>query len=399
MSQSPVQALQGLRDAVSALAQTLYEAENSPDLVFVKAQAEAGGPSSPAATGSSTSWPGCGSSTPWPRTWSSGWTRRWRPAATTTSPSPPRARRRDPRRRLHQVRGRADRRPAGPGREGGGGGGTAGGRGPGRPGPPRRRVDRPPGPGGAGPGGGRGGRRRGGGRHRRPPGRDRRGRPPTPPPPGPSPPSTGPWPRAARRVEELERAQADFPPAWPRPGPTSTRCGGWWRPGPTPRPWPGPRSPTPRDCSTRSTRRWSTGTAPRPGPVAGPHRGRRRAGRWKAAAGELDRWRRDADRWLADARRVAAANGAPVARRNELRGLLQAFRAKSLAMGRAEDPELVGLHHRPSRRSTSPPATCPGPRGWWPSTSAGSTPPCPEDAGERAAPGGGPGRTRRSTSR
>ena len=50
MSQSPEQALRGLRDALSALAQTLYEAENSPDLVFVKAQAEAAGPSSPAAT-------------------------------------------------------------------------------------------------------------------------------------------------------------------------------------------------------------------------------------------------------------------------------------------------------------------------------------------------------------
>ena len=67
------------------------------------------------------------------------------------------------------------------------------------------------------------------------------------------------------------------------------------------------------------------------------------AGGWKAAAGELDRWRR-AHRWLADARLVATANGKAVARRNELRGLLQAFRAKSAAMGRAEDPELIGLH-------------------------------------------------------
>ncbi len=65
-----------------------------------------------------------------------------------------------------------------------------------------------------------------------------------------------------------------------------------------------------------------------------------------AAASDLDRWRRKADGLLADARRVAAANGAPVARRNELRGLLQAFRAKSLATGRAEDPDLVALHHR-----------------------------------------------------
>ncbi len=69
------------------------------------------------------------------------------------------------------------------------------------------------------------------------------------------------------------------------------------------------------------------------------------AGEWDAAASEHDRWRRTADRWLADARRVATANGAAIARRNELRGLLQAFRAKSMAMGRAEDPDLVGLHH------------------------------------------------------
>ena len=67
-------------------------------------------------------------------------------------------------------------------------------------------------------------------------------------------------------------------------------------------------------------------------------------GELAAAASELGRWRRSADRWLADARLVAAANGAAVARRNELRGLLQAFRAKSLAMGRAEEPDLVSLH-------------------------------------------------------
>jgi|GEM_PF-3303046 len=68
------------------------------------------------------------------------------------------------------------------------------------------------------------------------------------------------------------------------------------------------------------------------------------SGDWEAAAAELHGWRREADRWLADARRVATANDAPLARRNELRGLLQAFRAKSLAAGRAEDPDLAGLH-------------------------------------------------------
>jgi hypothetical protein len=73
------------------------------------------------------------------------------------------------------------------------------------------------------------------------------------------------------------------------------------------------------------------------------------AGGWMAAAEELDRWRRTADRLLSDARLVAAANAGPLSRRNELRGLLQAFRAKSLAMGRAEDPELVALHQAAER--------------------------------------------------
>ena len=50
MNQSPERALAGLADALSVLAQTLYEAEASPDLVFVRAQAEAAGVSSPAAT-------------------------------------------------------------------------------------------------------------------------------------------------------------------------------------------------------------------------------------------------------------------------------------------------------------------------------------------------------------
>ena len=135
------------------------------------------------------------------------------------------------------------------------------------------------------------------------------------------------------------------PPAWPGPGPISTSCGGWWRRGPTAPPWPGPRSPTRSGCSTPSTGRSSTAPATTPSaPWLARIEAEANAGGWKAAAGELDRWRRIADRWLADARLVAAANGPAVARRNELRGLLQAFRAKAVATGRAEDPELVGLH-------------------------------------------------------
>jgi hypothetical protein len=65
------------------------------------------------------------------------------------------------------------------------------------------------------------------------------------------------------------------------------------------------------------------------------------AGNWATAAPELARWRAAADALLARARAVAAANRAPLARRNDLRGLLDAFRAKAGAMGRAESPGLT----------------------------------------------------------
>jgi hypothetical protein len=46
------------------------------------------------------------------------------------------------------------------------------------------------------------------------------------------------------------------------------------------------------------------------------------------------------------ARRLAAAGGASLAERNELRGRLDAYRAKALALGRAEDAELDSLYHQ-----------------------------------------------------
>lgn len=68
------------------------------------------------------------------------------------------------------------------------------------------------------------------------------------------------------------------------------------------------------------------------------------AGAWESAANALVAWRRAAEAWQADVSRVAVANGAPLARRNELRGLLDAYRAKAQAFGRDEDGVLTGMH-------------------------------------------------------
>lgn len=67
-------------------------------------------------------------------------------------------------------------------------------------------------------------------------------------------------------------------------------------------------------------------------------------GEWRTASTALARWRAVADGWLANAERVLDANSAPVRRRDELRGLLDAYRAKSIAAGMAEDVELGRLH-------------------------------------------------------
>ncbi|MFP5317733.1 MAG: hypothetical protein ACLGI2_05495 [Acidimicrobiia bacterium] len=68
------------------------------------------------------------------------------------------------------------------------------------------------------------------------------------------------------------------------------------------------------------------------------------AGSWVAAVSGLERWREAAGRLREEAEGVVAANRAPVARRNDLRGLLEAYRAKAAAQGRAEDPSLARLY-------------------------------------------------------
>lgn len=64
----------------------------------------------------------------------------------------------------------------------------------------------------------------------------------------------------------------------------------------------------------------------------------------EAAFASLTAWQHEADEVLADAKRVAAANAAPLGRRNELRGLLDAYRAKAAASGGGEDGGLTRLH-------------------------------------------------------
>ncbi|MDQ4070385.1 MAG: protein kinase [Actinomycetota bacterium] len=69
-----------------------------------------------------------------------------------------------------------------------------------------------------------------------------------------------------------------------------------------------------------------------------------RTGNWRAAWVGLERWQRVASAHQANARRVLEANRTSLERRNELRGLLDAFRAKAASEGRAEDPVLIPLH-------------------------------------------------------
>jgi hypothetical protein len=65
---------------------------------------------------------------------------------------------------------------------------------------------------------------------------------------------------------------------------------------------------------------------------------------WRSAVVGLDGWQRIAAAHLVKARQVLAANRSPVIRRNDLRGLLHAFRAKAAREDRAEDPVLMPLY-------------------------------------------------------
>lgn len=67
-------------------------------------------------------------------------------------------------------------------------------------------------------------------------------------------------------------------------------------------------------------------------------------GQWLPAVEGLESWRRVANGWLDNAKRIVVANRAPLARRNELRGLLDAYRAKAGATGLGEDSDVDAIY-------------------------------------------------------
>lgn len=91
-----------------------------------------------------------------------------------------------------------------------------------------------------------------------------------------------------------------------------------------------PLDPAELDAGDRALRPWLTRIRAQAG-----------AGAWPAAAKGLEQWREEAEALRSRATAVAAANRAPLERRNDLRGLLDAFRAKAAALGLAEDPALT----------------------------------------------------------
>ncbi|MDP1793105.1 MAG: hypothetical protein Q8K63_03115 [Acidimicrobiales bacterium] len=65
---------------------------------------------------------------------------------------------------------------------------------------------------------------------------------------------------------------------------------------------------------------------------------------WRLAARGLTQWRTTASAFQEVAQRVVDANEAPVCRRDELRGLLGASKAKASAVGLGEDGDIDGLY-------------------------------------------------------
>ncbi|GAA5079270.1 hypothetical protein HNP84_009865 [Thermocatellispora tengchongensis] len=74
--------------------------------------------------------------------------------------------------------------------------------------------------------------------------------------------------------------------------------------------------------------------------------GLRGAGDWTDLARRMTELERAADEALAQARATAEAVTGLIARRDELRGRLEAFKAKAVRLGRAEDAELGYLYRR-----------------------------------------------------
>jgi hypothetical protein len=72
-------------------------------------------------------------------------------------------------------------------------------------------------------------------------------------------------------------------------------------------------------------------------------------GDWRAAGNLLVQWTTRCRDALADADRALAANRAPLAARDELRGRLDAYRGKAYRLGRLEDPAVAALYARAQR--------------------------------------------------
>jgi hypothetical protein len=69
-------------------------------------------------------------------------------------------------------------------------------------------------------------------------------------------------------------------------------------------------------------------------------------GDWRAAGNLVVQWTTRCRDALGEAERALAANRAPVAARNELRGRLDAYRAKANRLGLLENPSVAGLYAR-----------------------------------------------------
>ncbi|HEY7621564.1 MAG TPA: hypothetical protein VH834_17425 [Solirubrobacteraceae bacterium] len=74
-----------------------------------------------------------------------------------------------------------------------------------------------------------------------------------------------------------------------------------------------------------------------------------RSGAWQAGGAAVERWHARATSIREEARRIEAANRAPIAQRDELRRRLGAFQAKAQHLRLLEDPGLAALHAQAQR--------------------------------------------------
>jgi hypothetical protein len=69
-------------------------------------------------------------------------------------------------------------------------------------------------------------------------------------------------------------------------------------------------------------------------------------GAWREARRALSEWTARVTSLLDETKRIMAENRTPIGERNQLRGLLNAYRAKALKHDLAEDPELSSTFGR-----------------------------------------------------